>query len=246
VTGSTSGLGQALVCDLSKDRKVLIHGRNSDRARETSEMCSDQSARYWIYDLAKIDQIYEDLQHFLQANSLRVNEFIHCAGTVQPSAHRLTTPTKIQNSFAVNVESALAIVSLLLRRAVNGDSLRNVVFVSSIWGQFGSPGHVSYTASKAALEAASRGLAVELAPKIRVNAVALGAIHSPMSARLLADERRIRAISESYPLGLGTPESFVSSVRFLLGSASSWITGHTLVVDGGRTSHMSHPRQSER
>ncbi|MCU1361826.1 MAG: hypothetical protein JWN99_3115, partial [Ilumatobacteraceae bacterium] len=81
---------------------------------------------------------------------------------------------------------------------------------------------------------------VELAPAVRVNSIALGAVETPMAASALAHPTIRERIEADYPLGLGTPEQVVRAVEFLLSEDASWITGQVMVVDGGRTSHMSN------
>ena len=146
---------------------------------------------------------------------------------------------QIQKVFSVNTISALEICSTLLKKN-NQSALKSIVFLSSIWGSFGSIGHTAYSASKGALDSAMRSLAVELAPTIRVNSLALGAIDTPMANVSLSDPV-IRAHAEkNYPLGIGSTENVASVCEFLLSDSAKWITGQVLFVDGGRTAHMSN------
>jgi NAD(P)-dependent dehydrogenase (short-subunit alcohol dehydrogenase family) len=112
----------------------------------------------------------------------------------------------------------------------------SIVFVSSIVGLFGQPGKSAYSASKGALIAASKCLALELASrKIRVNTVLPALVETDMSNKILEgmNEESKNNILKMHPLGFGKPEDVANAIAFLLSSASSWITGVEFVIDGG-------------
>ena len=96
------------------------------------------------------------------------------------------------------------------------------------------PNLAAYAASKAALVHITRQLAVELSPRVRVNALAPAVVKTRFARVLYADDED--ALAATYPLGrLGVPDDVADAARFLLGEDSSWITGQTLVLDGGLT-----------
>ncbi|KAA1423021.1 SDR family oxidoreductase [Mumia zhuanghuii] len=108
----------------------------------------------------------------------------------------------------------------------------SIVNITSIGGLVASPNTGYYNATKAALTHLTRELALELAPRVRVNAVAPGLIATEMAAQIPVDDRA--ALTAQVPLArLGTPEDVAAAVSFLLSSDSAWITGAVLVVDGG-------------
>jgi NAD(P)-dependent dehydrogenase (short-subunit alcohol dehydrogenase family) len=140
---------------------------------------------------------------------------------------------------ATNVLSAFEITRLLMRKDVNHKRLRNLVFISTIAAQFGAKGFSAYSASKAALDALMRSLAVELAPEVRANSVLPGAVRTPMTAGMFDDPDTAARLLRDYPLGVGEPRDAIDAVEFLLSDQSRWITGQQLVVDGGRTANIS-------
>lgn len=239
VTGASSGIGREIAVRLSASRSVLIHGRDQSRLEETLSLCSPGNHYLWSFDLEQVADIRPSLTTFCVDNELSVSEFVHCAGVPSVSAARMMSATQIQKVFNINTISALEICATLLRKSNHG-ALKNIVFVSSIWGSFGSIGHTVYSATKGALDAAMKSLAVELAPSARVNSLSLGAVDTPMAAASLSDPE-IRAHTEkNYPLGIGTTEDAASVCEFILSDAARWITGQVLVADGGRTAHMSN------
>jgi NAD(P)-dependent dehydrogenase (short-subunit alcohol dehydrogenase family) len=240
VTGASSGIGRAVAQRLSISGGVILQGRDEARLRSARDACDGEGHLIWQRDFAELGGVGPDLAAFVKTHEVEVANVIHCAGVATVGPARLIDRRQVQHAMDVNVSSGLEIVAQLLKRPVNGAALKNVVFISSIWGQFGSAGHVVYSATKGALDAAMRSLAVELAPRVRVNTVSLGAVETPMAARALADPAIRDRLAADYPLGLGAPTNVADAVEFLISDAASWMTGQILVVDGGRTSHMSN------
>ncbi|GLZ09227.1 3-oxoacyl-ACP reductase [Actinomadura sp. NBRC 104412] len=133
----------------------------------------------------------------------------------------------------VNVVAALAMVQLC-HRSWMGEHGGAIVNVASVAGLRPSPGIAFYGASKAMLIHLTKNLAVELGPGVRVNAVAPAVVKTRF-ARLLYEGRE-DDVAASYPLRrLGVPEDVAGAVAFLLSEQASWMTGHTVVLDGGVT-----------
>ncbi|HEY3878719.1 MAG TPA: SDR family oxidoreductase [Trebonia sp.] len=135
--------------------------------------------------------------------------------------------------FAVNVLAPLA-WTRRARDAWMGEHGGSVVNVSSVAGLRPSPGIGMYGVTKAALIRLTTELAVELGPRIRVNAVAPAVVKTKFATALY--EGREEEVSSAYPLKrLGMPDDIAGAVAFLLSDQASWITGQTLVLDGGVT-----------
>jgi NAD(P)-dependent dehydrogenase (short-subunit alcohol dehydrogenase family) len=139
----------------------------------------------------------------------------------------------------VNFFSAVEIVNVLLKKAINDRHLASIIFISSIFSRFGAKGHAAYCASKAALDGLMRALAVELAPAIRVNSILPGAMQTNMSQDGFSDPEIVEKLKRDYPMGIGEPTDIADAVEFVLSSKSRWLTGQQIAVDGGRTANMS-------
>ncbi|KQP99925.1 short-chain dehydrogenase [Methylobacterium sp. Leaf121] len=84
-----------------------------------------------------------------------------------------------------------------------------------------------------------KALAVELAPGVRVNSVLPGSIRTPMTETIFADPVTAERLVKDYPLGIGLPSDITHAVIFLMSDQARWITGHQMVVDGGRSANIS-------
>jgi len=142
-------------------------------------------------------------------------------------------PVAAAKILAVNVLAPLA-WTRQARDAWMGEHGGSVVNVSSVAGLRPSPGIGMYGVSKAALIRLTTELAVELGPRIRVNAVAPAVVKTKFATALY--EGREEQVSAAYPLKrLGVPGDIAGAVAFLLSDDASWITGQTMVLDGGVT-----------
>lgn len=235
VTGAASGIGRdtaRLLYDLGA-RLSLV-----DRDEEgLAALCADlgDGAMAHGADLSDIAAIEPLVARCVAAGGL-LNGAVHCAGIQAVNPVRTLQPEGWRRIFAVNTEAALMLGKALSgRKAYAGDN-GSLVFISSVMGSVGSVGAISYSMSKAALEGMARSLALELAPRrIRVNCIAPGFVRTPLFERTekLWDEAAKKAVEDLHPLGFGEPRDVANAVAFLLADTGRWITGSTLVVDGG-------------
>jgi NAD(P)-dependent dehydrogenase (short-subunit alcohol dehydrogenase family) len=240
VTGASSGIGRATAVRLSQERKLILHGRNFDRLAETRDQCAASDAHcIWSFDLKDVEHLGTTLAAFLQEKSAGVECFIHCAGMVTILPMRAVDYRVVHEIMDVNFTSAVEIINVLLKKRVNRQNLKNILFVSSIWSNFGARGYSPYCASKGALDALMRALAVELASSIRVNSILPGAIQTQMAKQAFSDPEILAKWKQDYPLGLGEPDDIVNAVEFVISDRARWMTGQQIVVDGGRTVNMS-------
>jgi len=169
----------------------------------------------------------------------KIDGFVHAAGIAPMIPIRYTTEEKLQTVFKVNCFAFLTIMGLLSQPKYHNTPF-SAVAISSTSARVGVPGGAAYCASKGALSASVRALALELSKKgIRVNAVCPSMIRTPMFERdvlgnAACDENTLARIAARQPLGLGSAEQVANAVCFLLSDASSFITGTDLIVDGGK------------
>ncbi|HEX5070025.1 MAG TPA: SDR family oxidoreductase [Vicinamibacterales bacterium] len=160
---------------------------------------------------------------------------VHSAGIMDLRPLKVTGAADLERIYRINVEAGILLAKAFRKKSARRESA-SIVFVSSVMGLIGDVALTGYCASKGALIAASRALALELAPEnIRVNCVAPGQVRTPMWERSV-ESRGDAAVAASlarHPLGLGTPVQIAWPIVFLLSDAASWITGVTLPVDGG-------------
>jgi 3-oxoacyl-[acyl-carrier protein] reductase len=164
----------------------------------------------------------------------RVDVLVNNAAALVEEVLALTRPADIGRLIALNVESAILLTRACTRAMLlQGQGV--VVNISSLNGIRGFKGVSVYSATKAALDGFTRSLARELGPRgIRVNSVAPGYFASEMAESFAAAQQA--AVIRRTPLRrLGKVEDMVGAVRFLASSEASFITGQTLVVDGGLT-----------
>lgn len=236
ITGASSGMGREMAIRFSDQYQVIVNGRNLERLQETISMCHNSNRHLvWQYDLINIDDLENSFSSFLKDSNITVDHYVHCAGMMKNYPLKMVNVALLQHTFNTNVFSAELITKLLINKKLNNNTLKSIVYISSNISGFGAKAHSVYGASKGALDALMKSLAVELAPKIRVNSVLPGAVRTALTEHVFEDEDLIKRMEESYPLGLGSTLDIYEAVRFLLSNESRWITGQKLYVDGGRT-----------
>lgn len=240
LTGASSGIGREMAISLSDRYRLILGGRDTERLEATRLACSSPEQHLcWARDLADVTTLADDLAGFVAQHSVRVSGFVHCAAILKVLPLRSITIGHAQDVLNTNVLAAMEITRVLTRKNVNAKELESIVFISSIASQFGAKGFTAYCASKAALDGLMKALAVELAPQVRVNSVLPGGVRTPMTAAMFDDPTTAERLFRDYPLGGGAPSDISNAVAFLLSAEARWITGHQMVVDGGRSANIS-------
>lgn len=236
ITGASSGIGKVIAKRLSERYNVILNGRNEESLRTVLCDCDKAGSHLiWVADLADSNSLEDSLKNIIEAENITVSYFVHCAGFMKMLPLKLISVANLYATFDTNVFSAALIVKVLTSKKVNKASLRSVVFISSNISNRGAKAFSSYAASKGALDALMRCLAIELAPNVRINSVLPGAVQTQMTQSIFDNEEVAKRMLATYPLGLGKPEDIYNAVSFLLSDEARWITGQQVVVDGGRT-----------
>lgn len=240
VTGATSGIGKEIAIQLSNNYNVVLHGRNLDKLNDVGVQCNpDKITLKWYNDLEDVNEVENSLTSFISTNSIEIFKFVHCAGVMKMAPLKMSTLSLLQETFNVNVFAPNLICKVLTNKKANNSTLNSAVFISSNISNHGAKALSAYGSSKSALDGLMRSLAVELAPKVRVNSVLPGAVETEMTKDILANvEVRDRMLAV-YPLGIGTPNDICQVVSFLLSENARWITGQQFIIDGGRTINIS-------
>lgn len=236
VTGASSGIGRRIAIGLSASFNVVLNGRNIEKLMETKEKCSDSTVQIIFQnDLSNVTELEEDLSIFINENNIEINHFVHCAGFMKMVPLKMVTIETINTTFTTNIISAALIIKLLTNRKHNNAALSSTVLISSNISNFGAKAFSIYGASKAGLDGLMRSLAVELAPKVRINSILPGAVRTEMTDSIFDDPETVKRMESTYPLGLGDTNDIFEVVYFLLSEKARWITGQQITVDGGRT-----------
>ena len=233
VTGASSGIGQATAIECSKlGAKLVITGRNAERLQETMNQLEGEGHQQVIAELTKAD----DVQHLVDEMP-SLNGIVLCAGKGMTLPLNFATRDKFDSIFNVNFFAPVELLRVLLKKK-KIEKAASVAFVSSIGGNWSfSLGNGVYGASKAAMNSTMKFLAKELAPKkIRVNTVNPGMVNTGLIQGGAISEEQHKLDMGKYPLKrYGEPIDIAHGIIYLLSDASSWVTGHSLVIDGGVT-----------
>lgn len=235
VTGASAGIGQATALLLSRlGAGIVAVGRDAERLNQSVAALEGSGHHPYQQDLSDTAAIPAMLQTIAQETG-PLSGLVHCAGVNLPRPLKVLTSRDLTAVHAINAEAAVMLAKGFRRKGVCAGG-GSIVLISSVAALRGQPGLAAYAASKGALLALTRTLAVELArERIRVNCLCPGVVETAEAGRLrerLSDEAYQRMV-DSYPLGFGTPQDVANSVAFFLSDASRWITGTSLVLDGG-------------
>jgi len=234
VTGATSGMGKAIAEKFSvQGAKLLLSGRNKEKGNTLSKKL--QNAVFIPGDVSEPDYnkalVQTALENFGKLDVLFVNAGILGLGNVVKLSIDDWHKTIDTNLSAIFYLSKYAIPQL----EKNGG---NILINASIAAYKSFPNHPAYCASKAASLALMRQMAVEYAPKIRVNAICPGPVDTPLlwdSAQAFENpEEAVKNAGKATLMKrLGTPDDVANLALFLVSDEATWITGSAMTIDGG-------------
>ncbi len=231
VTGATGGIGGAIARALwTQGASVAITGTRQSvldaMAAELGDRC-----RGFVCDMSSREAV-QKLLPAVEAALGPIDILVNNAGITRDNLFVRMTDADWDDVIEVNLTSAFRLTRVALKSMLRRRSGR-VISISSVVGVAGNAGQANYAAAKAGLLGMSKSFAKEVARRgITVNCVAPGYIETPMVA-VFDEARRASAVAEVPVDRFGTPEEVAAAVVFLASAEASYITGHTLHINGG-------------
>lgn len=230
ITGASSGIGRATAIECSRlGAKCVITGRNEERLNETLSQMVGEGHQEVVADIATQDGI-----------DVLIEQMPNIDGLVSNAGIGINKPIKfykqenLETIFQTNTFSPMLIIKgMLKKKKVNEKG--SIVFVSSVAAFNSKLGNGIYGASKAALMAYMRYCAREVAEKgIRANSIHPSMVDTPFIHDNTFSEEELQKDITNYPLKrYGRPEEIAHAIIYLLSDASAWVTGTSLIIDGG-------------
>ncbi len=233
ITGASSGIGRAVAQECAAAGAIcLVTARNQERLQQTLGELQGEGHQMFIADLSDVSAIETMIE-----NLPKLDGVVSCAGIVETKMLKFTEEEDLQKLFETNAFSAIRLVrSLVQNKKLKKES--SVVFISSISGvRCGYIGGSLYGATKGAIEGFAKATALELAPqRIRVNTITPGMVETSLLKDVEVDQDQIETDKQKYPMKrYGKPEEIGYSAVYLLSDATKWVTGTSLLIDGGFT-----------
>jgi len=232
IHGATGGVGSALARRLAgQGRPVFLAARDGAAvAQLASEVGAAGSAACDVLETAAL----EHAARAAAGESGALSGLAFCVGSIQLAPLKRQSRESLRAAFELNAVSALEAVRVAepFLRAGQGA----VVLFSTIAVGQGFTNHAAISAAKGAVEGLTRALAADLAPQVRINAIAPSLLRTRIAQPFTANEQTAQAIAQLHPVPrLGEGEDPAALAAFLLGPDSGWITGQVFSVDGGRS-----------
>lgn len=237
VTGATGGIGRSVAIQSAVEgARLFLTARGGDELERTLAALPGSGHVAQPYDLNDLEGIPGLVEAAAEAMG-GVDALVHCAGVHSVRPLKAARSHDINRLLSENVTTAMMLAKGFRSRRVPKRAA-SLVLLSSVAGLTGQSGISAYSASKGAVASITRSLALELLRDgIRVNCVCPGVVTTQMTRQMreAIGEKAFRAIEQAHPLGIGTPDDVAAAILFLASDASRWVTGSSLVVDGGYT-----------
>lgn len=235
VTGGGRGIGAAVALALAEaGADVLVAARTEEQLQEVAAQvrAAGRRAEVVAADLSDIDALPGLADRAAEAFG-RLDVVVNNVGGTMPRPFLDTSPRYLEAAFHFNVSTAHALTRAAVPHMLKGEG-GSVVNISSAMGRTQGRGFLAYGTAKAAMAHFTRLAAADLAPRIRVNAVAVGSVATSALDVVLTDDALRSAMERATPLGrIGDPEDIAAAVVYLCSPAGGYVTGKVLEVDGG-------------
>ena len=242
VTGSSQGIGEGIAIRLAEEgADVIINYRSHPEGAAAAVAKVERTGRRGFAiqaDLSRLGEIRrlvdESIAHFG-----RLDILVNNAGIEKNASFLEVTEEDYDRVLDVNLKGVFFTTQYFVRHLTEGKRPGKIINISSVHEELSFPHFASYCASKGGLRMLTRTLSVELAPLgITINSVAPGAIQTPINTSLLQDKAKLDALLRNIPLArLGQPADVAGAVVYLASSDADYVTGSTLIVDGGLLRH---------
>ena len=231
VTGGTKGVGKG-ICEkfLAAGATVIACARN---APDELPRHGDKSAVFRALDVRDIDAI-NDYFNWIETEFGRLDVLINNAGGAPMAEAATASPRFHEKIIQLNLIAPLNIAQAANRIMQKQDAGSSIINIASVSAARPSPGTAAYGAAKAGLVNLSRSLAVEWAPKVRVNAIIAGLIVTEQAHLHYGDDAGIAAVGQTIPLGrMASTEDIANVCLFLASNLSAYVSGSAVTADGG-------------
>lgn len=230
ITGASGGVARMLAVRL-RDRgwQIVLAGRDADR------IDAQAGDAVVVADVSTCSGAEHAMAMATQALGHAPSTLAHCVGSTLIAPIARTDENAWRGVMAANLDSAFFMLKAWLAGLAKDRSAGAAVLFSSVVAGTGTPNHAAIAAAKAGVEALVRSLAADVSGSgVRMNVIAPGLLRTPMSARLLGNERSASQAGAQYPLGrFGEADEAAALAEYLLSDASAWMTGQTIKLDGG-------------
>lgn len=233
VTGASSGIGKAVAQECAAaGANCIITARNEIRLKQTLDSLTGQGHKMILADLSSEEGIQA-----LTDELPKLNGIVCCAGIVETKVLKFTEEEDLKRLFDTNAFSSIRLIRVLVQdKKIQKEA--SIVLISSISGvKCGYIGGSIYGATKGALEGFAKATALELAPRmIRVNTITPGMVESNLLDNSEISPEQLEADKQRYPLKrYGRPEEIGYATVYMLSDATKWMTGSSILIDGGYT-----------
>lgn len=233
ITGAASGIGRATaLLSAGLGAKVVITDHNEEALKATYMMLEGEGHHYVVANLTS----EEDLQKVIDELP-KLDGFVSNAGIIKTILTQFAERSDVENVMKINTIAPIRLTQLLLQnKKIKKEA--SIVYTSSMAGVFnGAIGNGLYGASKAAINGFVKSLALEVAPRgIRVNTVNPGITETNIYNNTTITPKQLEIEKAHYPLGrFGKPDEIAMGICYLLSDATKWMTGTSLLIDGGCT-----------